>query len=337
MADLKAAARRSDDENLLRIKADAEDLLKQQHEIQRQIDSIKARIDREGPTATLETQLERDVAEQKVVCIRSDIAVSIIGSSIEDLTQTSRNPPSVVAVRKLLNSMENFDNEASLESVGLIPAVQTQNTAESLTDVFEDFESAFDTAPKEFSLRTTEILQETQLAVRILATDPLDRWIAREDAKEKARQTERQREQQSTFLSTADLLVPQGNRAIDPPSWPSGLSHFNSISRIDDRSSGVQDIQAYLDVLLTRAPPNHIREALQKLDPMFKSGSEGCTTREADDKGNQALGSSGMHKSGHEQIDEVVIDVQSKINEILSHVRAFGRGVQTSDQNAGND
>ncbi|KAH0343788.1 hypothetical protein KCU83_g8621, partial [Aureobasidium melanogenum] len=99
MADPQATAIRSHSDYLLRIKTDTKELSSKQHEAQRKIDAIKAQIDREGPTATLEARMQKEVAAQKSVCIRSDIAISIIGKSIEDLAHISRNPPSVGAAR----------------------------------------------------------------------------------------------------------------------------------------------------------------------------------------------------------------------------------------------
>lgn len=196
---------RSDSENLLRIKVDTKDLSRQQREAQQTIDRIKVQIDREGPTVTLEAQLEAELAQQKSVCIRSDIAVSIVGMSIEDLTRNSQDPPAVSAVRKLLNSMEYLDNDVSLETVDLVMVVQTDNTAESLTDVYEDLNSASESAPMSSGLKTTQILQETQLAIRELATNPTTRYLARYYAEERVSRLEQQREQHNTIASTINL------------------------------------------------------------------------------------------------------------------------------------
>ncbi|KAH0377254.1 hypothetical protein KCU92_g9345, partial [Aureobasidium melanogenum] len=139
MADPQATALRSDSDYLLRIKTDTKELSSKQHEAQRKIDAIRAQTYREGPTAILEARMEDELAGQKSICM-SDIAVSIIGASIEDLTRTSRKPPSVTAVRDVLGSIDYLDNEVSLESVRLVLVIRTGNTAESLTDVFEDLQ-----------------------------------------------------------------------------------------------------------------------------------------------------------------------------------------------------
>lgn len=283
-------AERSDSENLLRIKTDTKDLARQQREIQQKIDAIKVRIDKEGPTAFLEACMDREAERQKSICIRSDIALTIIGASIEDLTRDSQDPPSVVAVRKLMNSMEDLDNEVSFEIVNSVLVIQTQNSAESLADVFEDPQSASGSASKSSSLRTTRILQETQLAVRELATQPVTRYVARLDADHLARRLEEQREQHNTIASTINLPTIQVNRVKDRPSQV--LSRSTQVSQgcqEKSQSLDTQDSYGYLDILLTQTPQSRILEALQNLDCNHGSESDRHQTEMEDQERSDTL------------------------------------------------
>lgn len=283
-------ADRSDSENLLRIKTDTKDLSRQQREVQQKIDAIKVRIDKEGPTATLDARMDEEVAKQKSICIRSDIALSIIGASIEDLTRDSRDPPSVIAVRNLLTSMTYLDNEVSLETVNLVLVVQTQNSAESLADVFEDLQSASGSAPRDSSLRTTRILQETQLAVRELATQPVTRYVARLDADHLARRLEEQREQHNTIASTINLPTIQVNREKDRPSQVLNRStQVSQGSQEKSESLDTQDLYGYLGILLTQIPQSRILEALQKLDCKHGSESDRHQTEMEDQERSETL------------------------------------------------
>lgn len=306
-------AERSDSENLLRIKTDTKELSRQQSEAQQKIDAIKVQIDKEGPTATLEARMDEEVATQKSICIRSDIALSIIGASIKDLARDSQDPPSVVAVRKLLNSLEYLDNEVSLESVKMVLAVQTQYSADSLTDVFEDLESTFKSTSKGSNPKTTEIVQETQLPIRELATEPWARWNARYNARQRTQDLERQRKQQRTFASTIDLPFPQRNHGTDlPPQITSRSTQSNQVSRKNDQSSKAQDLHRYLDDLLGRAPGNDVRETHQKLDPMYRPKFEQLRTRKLGERHDQALGSLAHKALGspkHLQAENVVAEL----------------------------
>ncbi|KAH0028574.1 hypothetical protein KCU78_g3595, partial [Aureobasidium melanogenum] len=325
MADPQATALRSDSDYLLRIKTDTKELSSKQHEAQRKIDAIRAQIYREGPTAILEARMENELAEQKSICIRSDIAVSIIGASIEDLIRTSRKPPCVTAVRDVLGSIDYLDNEVSLEAVGLVLAVQMGSTAESFTDVFEDLESASKSTSKDPGLRAAKILQETQLAVRELATTPLHRILARQDASRLAYRLEQQREQHRILASTINLPSSRRKREDDYPPQalnPSTLDnqHLHQVNQ----SSKAPDMHDYLDELLDRVPQDRILEALQNLDPILRSGGDGCWSEKVKKKGDQTQGLSGhrgLTGSDRGHIKKLVINLQNKIEGLLDDVR----------------
>lgn len=339
MADPQVTALRSNSENLLRIKTDAKELSKKQLEAQQKIDAIKAQIDREGPTATLEARMQEKVAEQKSVCIRSDIAISIIGKSIEDLAHISRNSPSVVAVRDVLDYMDYLDDEVSLESVGLVLVVQTGNTAESLTDVFEDLQSATGSASGDSSLRTTTILQETQLAVRELTTTPSDRISARWRANNFAYRLKCQREQRDALASTINLPIAKGNHEDSPPSQ--ALNHStldNQHLQEVNQSPKAPDVHKYLDDLLDRVPQNQILEALQNLDPVFRSGGDGCGSEKVSNEGDQAQGLSGhrgLTEPDRGHIKKLAINLQNKIEELFDDAKDLEDAVEAVNYDGG--
>ncbi|KAG9648326.1 hypothetical protein KCU95_g1403, partial [Aureobasidium melanogenum] len=302
MADPQVTALRSNSENLLRIKTDAKELSKKQLEAQQKI-AIKAQIDREGPTATLEARMQEKVAEQKSVCIRSDIAISIIGKSIEDLAHISRNPPSVVAVRDVLDYMDYLDDEVSLESVGLVLVVQTGNTAESLTDVFEDLQSATGSASGDSSLRTTTILQEHSLP---------------SENSRRLLRIEFRLEQRDALASTINLPIAKGNHEDSPPSQ--ALNHStldNQHLQEVNQSPKAPDVHKYLDDLLDRVPQNQILEALQNLDPVFRSGGDGC----------------GKPDRGH--IKKLAINLQNKIEELFDDAKDLEDAVEAVNYDGG--
>lgn len=236
--------------------------------------------------------MDEEVAKQKSICIRSDIALSIIGASIEDLNRDSQDPPSVVAVRKLMNSMEDLDNGVSLETVNSVLVIQTQNSAESLTDVFEDLQFASESASKSSSLRTTRILQETQLDVRELATEPATRWSARYKAGNIAYKLQKQREEHGILASSIGLPAPQVKHENDRmPQVMSCSTQVSQSPREKDQDLKTQDLHGYLDILLTQMPQSHILEALQKLDRNDRSTSDHQNMSMEDQERSEALGS----------------------------------------------
>jgi len=179
MADLEVGDPELNAKNLLRIKADITELVTTQDDIQRSIATVNAEIASKGPSVTLEGHLKRWIEEQHSVCTRANVAMSVIGLSIEDLTESSRDPPSIMAIKDLLESLDTFTSETSINILReALVTIQDANPS-SCTDILEDLESAFGSLSKDHISRSTKILQTTQIAVRDLATDPSSRCWAR--------------------------------------------------------------------------------------------------------------------------------------------------------------
>lgn len=86
----------------------------------------------------------------------------------------------------------------------------------------------------------------------------------------------------------------------------------------------------YLDDLLDRVRQDQILEALQNLDPVLRSGGDGCGSEKVKNEGDQAQGLSG-HRGltgpdcGH--IKKLAINLQIKIEELLDDVRDLENAV----------
>jgi hypothetical protein len=91
--------------NLLRIRADVKQLVKEHAQCQRFADTVNVEIVSEGPSNALEKRLKSHVDSQHSACTRAYFAVSIIGLAIEDLVGFSRDPPHVFAINDLFDSL----------------------------------------------------------------------------------------------------------------------------------------------------------------------------------------------------------------------------------------
>jgi hypothetical protein len=118
MADLKVGDSELNAQNLLRIKADIKELVKEGDAGQKSIDGINTQIKSNGPSVTLEGRLASALKLQRSLRKRANLAVSVIGLSIEDLTEVSRDLPCILAIKDLLDSLESFTNDASTEILG---------------------------------------------------------------------------------------------------------------------------------------------------------------------------------------------------------------------------
>jgi molecular chaperone GrpE (heat shock protein) len=175
MADLEVDSSGLNTKNMLRIKADVEELVERLDDAQKSVDYWNAQIASKGPSASRESGLEGRTEEQKWISTRADLVVSVIGLSIEDLAEITQDPPRILAIKELLDSTGDDD----WISIGTLRAAfgglehgLKNGSVSSLMDVFADLEKPFVSQSKEGIVRTTKILQATQLAVRKFATNP---------------------------------------------------------------------------------------------------------------------------------------------------------------------
>jgi hypothetical protein len=259
MANLELCDSELNAKNLLRIKADIKYLDKRQTLVQSRIDRTNAEIELEGPSGALEKRLKSAIEDQHSICTRTDIAVSLIGLSIEDLTKVSRDPPRVAAIKDLLESIEEFTDEASLETLEKALIVIQDGNESTCTDVIEDLERAYNSLTEEHLSRTTRILRAAQLAVRDLATEPLFRIIPlRETATNKCA-SESTSDAVSVSSSSQDLRIDLQSKFFDLPN--SDTEDVKGPNQVLD----VPSLHQYLDTVLMKVPGKQIVEALQKL------------------------------------------------------------------------
>jgi hypothetical protein len=263
MADLEVADSELNAKNLLRIKADLKQLVNTRAEQQRFIDAVNAEIESQGPSVTLEKRLEFHNKEQHSICTRADLPVSVIGNSIEDLTEFLRDPPRVLAIKDLLESTEEFTDDASIEALRKALVVIQDGNLLTGVDVLEDLDGAYKSLPKQHILRTSKILQATQPAVRDLATDPYDRKQARRVLQ--IRTAANTRVTRSVFGSTRVSASPQAIRTSIQPKVPVHPDQTPQSSQDPSHVSDAQSLHKYIDFLLTQVSPKSIAQAVQHL------------------------------------------------------------------------
>jgi hypothetical protein len=269
MADLEVGDSELSSKNLQRIKADIKQFIRQQNDVQARVDRLNAEIESEGPNADLEGRLEHHLKEQQSVCKRSNFAVSVIGLAIEDLTEFSQNPPSMLAITDLLDSTEDFTDDASRETLRRALGVIQDGDLATCTDVLEDLERAYKSLSEEHLPRTTKILQTTQLAVRDLATDPIRRRISRRSRLTAKNLAAYQRRQQSPSASSSsdNLSTKQEDRQKASKPQTSYLCTQNNQNTQNpqkaDRISDAQSFHKYIDFLLAQFPVDDLVKAIK--------------------------------------------------------------------------
>jgi hypothetical protein len=261
MADLEIDDSELNAKNLLRIKADLKQPVNSRAEQQRFIDAVNAEIESQGPSVTLEQRLEIHNKEQHSICTRADLAVSVIGSSIEDLTEFLRDPPRVLAIKDLLKSTEEFTDDASIEALREALVVIQDGNLSTGIDVLEDLDGAYKSLPKEHILRTSKILQATQTAVRDLATDPYDRKTARSKVNRPFMFARRKLPK----IRTPAILPSESLRTGMRSKGPNQQSQNTQNVQSPDQVSDAQSLHSYIDFLLTHASPKSIVQAVQHL------------------------------------------------------------------------
>lgn len=256
MADPEVGDSELNAQNLLRIKADLKELINEQEEAQKGVDSAYAEVRSVGPSVSLERRLEYGIEVQHSVCTRAGLAISVIGQSIEDLTKFSRDPPSIVAIKDLLDSLDKFTDEDSIKILSGSLVIVQSVTSSSCTDILEDLEGACKSLSEEHKSRTTKILQATQLAVRDLATRPFRRIVDR------------------TVRLSADNLS-SGSAGVSPVTQDvRGITHLTASKEPNRATQTSQDpaqildapsFHRYIDSVLPLVPIKRMVEAVQNV------------------------------------------------------------------------
>ena len=293
MADLEVEDPEINTKNLLRIKADITELVTKQDEIQRSIARLNAEIASKGPSVTLEGRLKRETEEQHSVCTRANVAMSVIGLSIEDLTESSRDPPIIMAIKDLLESLDTFTFETSIKILRkALVTIQDANPS-SCTDILEDLESAFGSLSIDHISRSTKILQTTQIAVRDLATDPSSRCWAR----------------RSRFASISPSVSPspllQNIPEIGQSKASLQLSENSPSLRDVDQVLDTPSLHRYMNFVHTKFPIRRIAEALQRVVD------------------EPALGYNSMNEHGPEDFKEVTPEWKTEMEKLDARVQAL--------------
>jgi hypothetical protein len=202
---------------LSQIKADLQELANDRNNAKRSLDLHTAEIESEGLSGNRKRLLKYFMRRNNVICTRADLAVSIIGLSIEELTETSRDPLRTIAFNDLLESSGDED-EASIKDLKGFLGETEQLDASSLSDVFEDLKNAFESLSETTLPRTSKILQAAHLAVTHFATDS-DRAIrSRPPAESRANhQTQDVADQQAQDLANQQAQDLANQQTHDPP------------------------------------------------------------------------------------------------------------------------
>jgi hypothetical protein len=299
MADLGLCDSELNAKNLLRIKADLKQLVKERAEEPESIDDINAEIESEGPSGILERRLKGCIEMLHSLRARVDLAVSVVGVCIEDLTEFSQNPPSMLAIKDLLDSTEDFTDDTSRKTLRrALGAVQEGDLA-TCTDVLEDLEKAYKSLSEEHLARTTKILQTTQLAVRDLATNLFSRRLSRPVAAANKCASESTSDAVSVSSSSQDLQIDFQSKFFDLPN--SDTEDVKGPNQVLD----VASLHRYLDSVLMKVPGKQILEALQNL--VNGSGSI----------------SESLNGSGHDQFKEFASEMKKEMKGLGSRFQTL--------------
>ncbi|KEQ72930.1 hypothetical protein M436DRAFT_82202 [Aureobasidium namibiae CBS 147.97] len=266
MADPEVGGSAANAMNLLRIKADIKELVKEQDKHKESVDSINAKIESQGPNVTLEGLLKSLIEKQHSAFTRTCLAVSVIGQSIEDLTTFSRNPPSIMAIKDLLDSLNNFTDEDSIETLSGSLVIVQDGTKFTCADVVEDLEEAYKSLSEEHQSRTTEILRATQLAVRDLATNPFKRTLNRRSRLLAIRNENLTSESAGVLSVTQEV---HGTTHLEASTQPNRTTQTSQDpAQILDAPS----LHRYIDSVFPLVPIKRIVEAVQNVVMEFASG-----------------------------------------------------------------
>lgn len=259
MADLGVGNSEVNAKNLLRIKADFKHLIKEQDLAKRIIDDTNSQIELEGPGISLEERLKCWIPAEHSIVLRKNIAVSVVGQCVEDLTEVSRDPPSVMAIKALLESIDNFTEETSLETLNATLVVIQDGDESMYIDVLEDLEKATESLSEKHILRTTEVLQATQLAVRDLAMDPSDRRLGRL-LRPRAHHEEKHASASAGISPVTEIL--RGASQLEGSAHPKqSIQTPKDPAQILDTPS----LHRYIDSVLPLVPFKRVVEAVQDL------------------------------------------------------------------------
>jgi hypothetical protein len=301
MADLEVGDSELNTQNLLRIKADIKELVKEGDAGQKSIDGINTQIKLNGPSVTLEGRLASALQLQRSLCKRANLAVSVIGLSMEDLTEVSRALPCILAIRDLLESIKSFTSDASTNILRRALVVVEDDGFTSCTDVLEDLERTYESISDMHQLRTTTILQATQVAVRELAMTPYNRSIARMSRPGYV----------SASISEAGSLSVSSQGPYNFQPSVANLPHYNTQDLQDpSQVSDVPTLHRYIDSVLMKVPGKHIIEAVQNL---------------ANGSGN---GHESLDGSGNGQSDHIVSGLKKEIEDLQTQVRDLKKYIQ---------
>lgn len=317
MADLATSNHQEYDKNLERLRANVRELVNAHKKAQENVDQVNAWIAKEGPSARYGRWLNNRTKEQLSGRTRSDIAVSVIGLSIKDMTETIREPPSVISIKDLMDTMDDLDDNASVYSLGEALTLVRGTNASSLADVFEDFETTYQSLSKERTSRMIKTLEVTHLAVRDLA-DPGGRFKrlseARKDALNRAFEKMHQADQPDTAIATVTSR-PSHSKVVQvllTETTTKAIEH-NLDALVPTQILNALSLYKYIHVMLTYAPSTRVAEALQKLVENFRSeleDPEARSSKEGEDPDvvltgqDELSGGSGDVKAEHADLDD---------------------------------
>jgi hypothetical protein len=236
---------------------------------------------------------------------RANLAVSVIGLSIEDLTEVSRDLPCILAIKDLLDSLESFTNDASTEILGGALTVVEDDDFTSCTDVLEDLNRAYESLSDMDLPRTTTILQATQFAVRELAMTPYNRSIARISRPGgKGYVVE-------SISETDGLSESSQGPHTDFQSNVANLPDYNTQDLQDlNQVSDVPTLHRYIDSVLMKVPGKHIIEAVQNLANVSGHGHES------------------LDGSGNGQSDHIISSLKKEIEDLRTQVQDLKESIQ---------
>lgn len=299
MADLEVGDSQLNVKNFERINADVNHLVQRQNSAKRAIDNTNAQIEIKGPSVVLEKESKYWAKTKRSICMRTDLAVSVVGSSVKDLTELSRDPPSVMAIKDLLDSIEEFTNETSMEILKAALVVVRTGNESTCNEVLEDLKMAFESLSEEHLPRTTEILQKTQLAIRDLAMDPFDR-----DSDRSAR-LRAHREKQRASTSAGSSPATQTLRGA---SHVEGSEHSNQGTQASQDPAQILDAPSfhrYINSVLPLVPIERMVEAVQDVVMEFAPSHES------------------LNKHGSGKAKEVTSGWKKEMNDLGARVQAL--------------
>lgn len=153
MADLEVSDSELNTKILPRIKADIEHVADEHRKAQKLLEDTQTKISQQGMKTALEFELKREIRTRDFVGRRLNFVVTVIAVCIEDLTKISRDRPYIIAVKDLLRSTENFNDETSIKALRAALVVIEDCDYSSCTDSYADLERTFKSSPEERSLK----------------------------------------------------------------------------------------------------------------------------------------------------------------------------------------